>query len=145
MFVDAEAAGDDVVIIPRSDTVDWQGSVSGPPGEHSGSIWLELPPPFGNVEIDNWGGEGKTTSNSGSEEYDLPKLVPAGVVFRVAGQHVDNNGTCTGFVNLEIRGGITDSPIFYAALVLTLVFGALLGFALIPVFQAMIKAGIKGA
>jgi hypothetical protein len=145
LSVDAEAVGDDVVTIPRSDTVDWQGSFTGPPGEHSGSIWLELPPPFGKVEIDNWGGEGETTSNSGSEEYDLPKFVPAGVEFRVAGEHKDENGTCTGHVNMKIKGGITDSPIFYAFAVLTIVFGALLGFALIPVFQAMIKAGIKGA
>ena len=143
LFVDAEAVGDEVVTIPRKDTVSWEGSVAGPPGVHSGSIWIDLPPPFGSVEIDSWGGDGVTTSNSGDEEYDLPKFVPAGVTFKVAGTHTDDNGTCTGYVNIKIKGGITDSPIFYGAAVLTIAFGAMLGFSLVPVFQGMVKSGIR--
>ncbi len=145
VFVDAQAIGDEVVTIPRKDSVAWEGSVTGPPGEHHGSIWLELPPPFGSVEIDSWGGDGVTTSNSGVDEYDLPKFVPAGVEFRVAGEHVDDNGTCTGYVNVKIEGGLTDSPIFYGAAALTIVFGAVLGFSLVPVFQSLVKAGIRRA
>ncbi len=114
--VDATTIGDEVVTIPRRDTVDWQGSVSGPPGVHSGAIWLELPPPFGTVEIDSWGGSGVTTSNVGSEEYDLPKLVPAGVTFTVAGEHHDANGTCTGYVNLKIDGSPLSSPLTWVSL-----------------------------
>ena len=49
LFVDAETVGDEVVTIPRKDTVSWEGSVNAPPGVHHGSIWLELPPPFGSV------------------------------------------------------------------------------------------------
>ena len=143
LFVDAEAVGDEVVTIPRKDTVSWEGSVSAPPGVHHGAIWLELPPPFGSVQIDSWGGEGVTTSNFGDEEYDIPKFVPAGVEFRVAGEHIEENGTCTGYVNIKIKGGLTDSPVFYAAAALTIAFGAMLGFALVPVFQAIVKSGFR--
>ena len=65
LTVDA-ATVDGVVTVPRSDTVDWQGSVAAPPGAYSGSVWVELPPPFGQVEIDAWSGDSQTTSNSGS-------------------------------------------------------------------------------
>ncbi len=133
--VDATAIGDEVVTIPRSDTVDWQGSVSGPPGDHSGSVWLELPPPFGTVEIDSWGGSGVTTSNSGSEEYKLPKLVPAGVTFTVAGEHVDANGTCTGYVNLQVEGSALSSPITWVSLAGTVGTGAGMAMLLKPLFR----------
>lgn len=144
--VDAIAIGDEVVTVPRSDTVDWMGSVSGPPGEHSGAIWLELPPPFGTVEIDNWGGSGETTSNSGSEDYDLPKLLPAGVIFTVAGEHSDANGNCTGYVNLKLEGSALSSPITWVSLAATVGLGAALFMLLKPLFQGngMGLGGILG-
>ncbi|MDO8362833.1 MAG: hypothetical protein Q7V88_08045 [Actinomycetota bacterium] len=133
--VDAAAIGTEVVTIPRSDTVDWQGSVSGPPGVHHGSIWVELPPPFGSVEIDSWGGQGVTTSNSGAEEYDLPKIVPAGVEFQVVGEHVDANGTCSGSVRLRVSGGAFDSPLVYVSLLGTVGTGAGAALMLRPMFR----------
>ena len=75
--VDARAVGDALVVVPRSDTVDWQGSVAAPPGAYSGSISVELPKPFGTLEIDSWAGNSQTMSNAGTHEYDLPSLVPA--------------------------------------------------------------------
>ena len=146
IFVDAQAVGEDVVEIPRKDVVDWSGSIAAVPGDGGGSVWLELPPPFGTLEIDSWTTTGTNSSNSGTNDYDLPKFVPANVEFTVAGEHTDSvNGTCTGHVTIKIKGGITDSPVFYAAAVMTIAIGALLGFSLVPVFQAIIKSGIKGA
>ncbi len=92
---------DGVITVTRSDTVAWQGSVAGPPGEYSGSVWVELPPPFGQIEIDSWSGESVTTSKSGVHEYDLPSVVLAGVEFVVGGEHTDANGGLA-FVALDL-------------------------------------------
>jgi len=131
--VDAETA-DGVVTVPRSDTVSWEGSVAAPPGEYSGSVWVELPPPFGQVEIDSWSGNSQTTSNRGVYEYDLPALVPAGVEFVVGGEHTDANGSCSGSVTMEIDGGPFSSPLTAVSLVGTALTGAGMALALRPLF-----------
>ena len=122
--VDARAVGDALVVVPRSDTVDWQGSVAAPPGAYSGSISVELPKPFGTLEIDSWAGNSQTMSNAGTHEDDLPSLVPAGVEFTVSGSHVDQNGTCSGSVRMEVEGGPFDSPLTAVSLVGTAATGA---------------------
>jgi hypothetical protein len=133
--VDAAAIGDTVVVIPRSDVVDWQGSVAAPPGAYSGSISVELPPPFGEVEFHSWSGDSDTLSSAGDEDYDLPWLVPAGVEFQVSGSHTDENGTCSGFVNLEIDGGPFDSLAAPISLVGTVATGAGLLATIRPLFR----------
>ena len=137
LIVIAETEGG-VYTIPRSDTVAWEGSVAGPPGEHSGSVSVDLPPPFGEVVVDDWGGEGETTSNSGAHEYDLPSLVPAGVEFEVFGQHSDENGSCSGTITFEIDGGPFDSPVTPIALGGTALFAILTGLVLKPMFTRVI-------
>ena len=143
LSVDASETG--VVTIPRKDTVDWQGSVGGPPGAYAGSIWLELPPPFGKVEIDSWDGNSTNSENSGSKEYNIPKLVPAGVEIKVAGEHKDDNGLCSGSVRLQIKGGSFDSPVIWGALVLTALAGGPLALVVIAMVKAIVGAGLKGA
>lgn len=133
--VDAAGIGDQVVEIPRSDTVDWQGSVSGPPGEYEGAIGLDLPPPFGEVGIDDWSGDSDSTSNAGVRDYDIPSFVPAGAEFKVLGHHNDENGTCSGYVRLEIKGGPFDSPAAPISLVATAATGAGLLGTLRPLFR----------
>lgn len=135
--VDA-ATATGVVTIPRKDTVDWQGSVAAPPGAYHGSVWVELPPPFGKVEIDSWKGDSQTTSNSGTHEYSLPKLVPAGVEFTVAGEHADQQGTCSGSVTVEVDGGAFDSPLAPISLAGTAVTGAGALWALRPLFRRVV-------
>ena len=122
--VDAATVGGDLVTVPRSDTVDWQGSVAAPPGEYSGSISVELPKPFGTLEIDSWSGNSQTMANAGAHEYDLPSIVPAGVEFTLVGEHVDQNGTCSGWVRMEVDGGPFDSPLTAVSLVGTAATGA---------------------
>lgn len=135
--VDAEGIGDDVVEISRSDTVDWQGAVAAPPGVYSGTISVDLPPPFGKAEIDSWEGDSESTSNFGAEEYDLPSLAPAGVEFRVVGSHTDENGSCSGYVNLQIEGGPFDSALAPISLAGTVLTGAGAAAALRPLFRRL--------
>ena len=137
LSVDAEAIGDDVVTIPRSDTVDWQGSVTAPPGVYSGTIGLDMPPPFGDIQIDTWDGDSQATGNAGARDYDLPSLVPAGVEFRVVGSHTDANGSCSGYVNLKVKGGPFDSPLVFISLAGTLITGAGAVLLLRPMFKGV--------
>jgi hypothetical protein len=136
--IDARTAGDTVFTVPRKDTVSWEGSVPAAPGAYSGSIKVDLPPPFGSVTIDSWSGDSETTSNTGVEEYDLPSLVPAGVEFRVSGEHRDDNGTCSGYVLLEIDGGPFDSPVAPVSLALTAASGAGFFAAIRPLFRRVV-------
>jgi len=124
LVIDAATAGDTVFVVPRSDTVNWTGTVTGAPNTYSGTIAVDLPPPFGTWTIDSWSGNSTTTSNSGEEDYKLPGLVPGGVTFKVYGQHQDSNGLCKGFVNLQVEGGALNSPITWGALALTGILGA---------------------
>ena len=127
-----------VYTIPRSDEVIWEGSVAGPPGEYSGGISVDLPPPFGKVEVDSWSGDSQSTSNSGTHEYDFPSLVPAGVEFTVSGEHFDENGGCSGSITIKIDGGPFDSPIAPISLGGTAVFALLTGLVLKPLFAKVI-------
>jgi hypothetical protein len=138
LTIDATTAGDQLFTVPRSDSVAWTGSVAGPPGTYSGSISVDLPPPFGTVTIDSWKGDSQTTSNSGIEKYDLPKLVPAGVEFRVVGNHTDANGVCSGYVRLQIDGGPFDSPITPISLAMTAITGGGFAAALWPLFRRVV-------
>jgi hypothetical protein len=135
LTVDAEGIGDDVVEVPRSDTVDWQASVAAPPGVYSGTISVDLPPPFSELKIDSWDGQSDNTANAGSKDYDFPSLVPAGVEFRVVGSHTDENGSCSGYVNLKIEGGAFDSALTPISLAGTVLVGAGLVFTVRPLFK----------
>jgi hypothetical protein len=130
-----DATTTEVIIVPRADTVQWQGSVAAPPGPYTGSVWVELPPPFGRVEIDSWSGDSQTTSNSGAHEYELPSLVPAGVDIVVGGEHNDQNGTCSGSVTVQIDGGPFSSPLTAVSLAVTAAAGVGMAALLRPLFR----------
>jgi hypothetical protein len=133
--VDAATVGNDVVTIPKTDTVDWKGSVSAPPGAYSGNIALDLPAPFGTLQIDSWGGNSQSTGNAGSRHYDLTSWVPAGVEFKVFGEHTDENGYCKGYVRLKVDGGPFDGPVAPISLAATLGTGLGLFGVLRPLFR----------
>jgi hypothetical protein len=99
-----------------------------------------MPPPFGAVRIDSWKGNSQATENGGAKKYNLPKLVPAGVEFKVEGSHTDENGFCTGYVNLKIDGGPFDSPLTPVSLVATLASGAGLFGVIRPLFKKVVAA-----
>ena len=135
--VNAKDVGSTTVTIPRKDTVNWTGSVNVPPTTRSyeGFVAVKLPPPFGDVTIDSWKGASNSVSNSGAHEYSLPKMVPAGVVFTVHGQHVEAAATCVGSVAVQIEGGLFDSPIAPISFALTAVAGAGFAAAIWPLFR----------
>ena len=133
--VDAQQIGDQLVKIPRSDTVDWKGSVKKPPGGYSGEVSIDLPWPFRGWQIDSWKGNSKNPGTSGAKKYNLPSWVPAGAEFKVTGSHTDENGTCSGYVKLEIDGGPFDSPAAPISLVATVATGAGLFGTIRPLFR----------
>jgi hypothetical protein len=136
--VDAATVGGKVITIPRTDTVDWEGSVTAPPGKYSGSVSVALPPPFGDWTVDSWKGDSQTTSNTGKHHYDLPTLVPAGVEFTVNGNHTDANGTCVGTVHVKLAGGVFDSPLAIVSLAGTGVTGLGAALLLRPLFRRVV-------
>jgi hypothetical protein len=134
-----DARSDDILTVARSDTVDWQAAVESAPGTYRGSIWLELPPPFGRVEIDSWSGTTSTRATSGTEQYTLPKAVPARARFTLGGEHVDDHGTCTGELSLRLAGNPFTSPITWIGLGGTAASGVGLVSVLRPVFARVIR------
>jgi hypothetical protein len=123
--VSQQLSPDDVITIPRQDTVSWSGTVLGPaPGTArtvDGRVSLRLPPPFGSVAIARWSGPTTATDKSGTYAYNLPSLVPAGVVLGLDASH-DEGGArhCSAQVGLIIAGGMFDSPVIWLDLVLLL-------------------------
>ena len=108
--VDSTTADPDAVIeVPRSDSVAWTTLLAGPPAgterQIAGSLRLALPFPLGSVSIDEWSGPSTTVTDSGTRDYDLPAVVPAGVVFQVRGEHYENGALfCTGSALMRIAG-----------------------------------------
>jgi hypothetical protein len=129
--VSSDADPGEVIEIPRADQVAWTGQVVGPqPGRErptAGSILLQLPAPLGRITVNRWDGNGVNVEASGTESYDLPALVPAGVVFTLHGEHREGGQVfCTGTAQLRIAGGPFDSPLIWVALAGTALFGGLL-------------------
>lgn len=117
--VDITEPLDDVLVIPRSDTVQWTGSTPATGGPYAGSVTVNLPFPLGSVEIESWSGTLRTNSGSGTETYDLPAIVPGGVEFDVSVVHTDAAGTCAGSVRMKIEGGAFGGVVTPIALVAT--------------------------
>lgn len=128
--LDADHPLDDVVVVPRSDTVQWSGSSPATSGTYAGSVSVDLPFPLGAVEIEQWSGTIVTNTNAGTDTYDLPSVIPGGVEFVVSATHTDTAGTCAGSVRVKIEGGAFGSALTPVALVVTLVLaGAALAIA----------------
>ncbi len=136
LVVDATQTG--TVTIPRSDTVQWVGSVPAAPGAYEGSVTILLPKPFGELTIDEWSGTSSSTSNQGIEEYDLPAAIPAGMPITVHGRHVDANGVCAGRVTFQLEGSPLKSPITWVALGGTALSGAAMVALARPMFRRIV-------
>lgn len=122
-----DVAGDQLITVPRDLALDWRAGSESPPGAYRGEIWIEAPSLFGpgRIALDEWAGDSRTTSNAGDTEIDIPDLVPGGVEFAVAAEHVDQNGVCAGRVRLQVEGSIWNL-VTIVSLVATLVSGGLL-------------------
>jgi hypothetical protein len=112
---------DDIVEVPRADEVSWSGRVEGPAVGTSrnvaGRVALQLPPPLGAVDIADWGGAATEVQRSGTYAYDLPSLVPSGVVLDLLANH-DEGGQrqCTAHLRVMVAGGPFDSPLIWVVL-----------------------------
>lgn len=127
--LDADRARDDVVVVPRSDTVRWSASTPATSGTYSGSLKLALPFPFGSVQIESWSGEVQSNSNSGTEDYELPSIVPSGVAVELSATHTDEAGTCAGSQVLEVEGGPWSTATVISLVVTLVLAGAMLAVA----------------
>jgi hypothetical protein len=118
-----DAVSTDFAKLPRKGDVKWHGSVPVPPTKRVavGEVKIKFPWPVGDVEIGNWGKDGKTTSsngNSGTYHYDLPQAI-AGIKVLVHGRHQEPSGVrCSGSVVVQLEG---TSPLAWGSLALTIV------------------------
>jgi hypothetical protein len=116
----------EVIEVPLSDTVHWQGEIADVSGErdYSGFVEVDLPWPLGSATVDTWSGTTEETGNSGDKSYDLPSAVPRGVEFEVSGQHSeDGSVVCSGTVKVKVEGSAFDSPLAPVALGGTVISG----------------------
>ena len=100
-----------------------EGLRSGP-GDQAravGEVQVKFPWPVGDVEIGNWGKDGKQTgsnANADTYNYDFPELI-AGVKVLVHGRDQEPNGVvCRGAVVVQIQG---TSPLAWISLALTVI------------------------
>jgi len=133
-IVSTERNPDDVIEIPRKATVNWSGRVVGPQAGTErpidGEVFIDLPPLLGGITLGQWNGRGSNVEKSGVYDYDLPSIIPAGVVFTVVGEHAENGKVhCDGEADLMIKGGPFDSPLIWVALVGLLLSGVMTALA----------------
>jgi hypothetical protein len=139
-----EASGDhdpsDVIDIPRSDTVAWQGNIkgyalgaTGPSRSIDGDVKLDLP--IGSATIDSWSGDSVRYANEGEHSYDLPSVL-TGIKMKLRGEHRENDAVvCSGSVYVKIAGSVWSNPLSYAAIGLLVISAVMLFFAGKPVFK----------
>lgn len=139
-----EASGDhdpnDVIEVPRADTVAWQGNIKGyalgadgPSRAIAGAVKLDLP--IGDATIDSWGGTSVRYANEGEHKYNFPSVL-TGIKMKLHGEHRENGSVlCSGSVYVKIAGSVWSNPLAYAALGLLVISAGMLFFAGKPVFK----------
>jgi hypothetical protein len=121
--VSYNAVTTDFAKIPRTGDVKWKGSVPVPATKRLavGEVQVKLPWPVGDIEIGNWGKDGKRTgsnASAGTYHYDFPQLI-AGVKAVVHGRDQEPGGVlCRGSVVVQIAG---TSPLAWVSVALTIV------------------------
>ncbi len=117
----------EVVVIPRSGTIEWTGVIDIPepssPRDASGHVDVKLPSPFGLVQVGTWSTSGTLIANSGTYTYDFPALL-SGFEVTVQGEHWEGtltpsgDPTCSAEVTLSLEG---TNPVGFVAGGLSLV------------------------
>lgn len=128
-----ETSGDhepsDVIEIPQSDTVSWEGSVGGAElgaevarREISGEVQVDLP--VGTTTIDDWGGSSVRAANAGDHDYKLPDVL-IGIEMTLHGEHrEDGEVVCSGSVSVVVEGDPMDNPLAIPGIAGMVLFGA---------------------
>jgi hypothetical protein len=128
--------------IPLSGTARYEGATPGG-GEGvevaerdiSGQVVIKTPPGLPDIELADawrWDGSGTGTFDAGTVDWDLPSVLPRGVPFRVEGYHAEDGTTiCEGWVDVQIEGGLFDSPLAPVSFAGTALAAAGLGLAMV--------------
>jgi hypothetical protein len=109
--------------IPRSGDVKWSGSVPVPATKRLavGEVQVKFPWPVGDVEIGQWGKDGKMTgsnANSGTYRYNFPVELE-GIKVLVHGRDQEPSGVlCKGAVVVQLDG---TNPLAWISLAITIV------------------------
>lgn len=105
-------------VIPLSGTATYQGTVvaSTTPRPIKGEVVIVTPPGIPDISVsDDWtwdDPEATGTDAGGSVSWDLPSFLPRGVPIRVEGYHQESGTTvCEGWIEIELEGGLWDSPL----------------------------------
>lgn len=122
--------------IPLQGTATYRGSVGDgqerDERNYDGKVVIKTPPGIPDVELTDewtWKGPGTGQSADGSVDWNLPSILPRGVTFRVEGFHQDDVVRCEGYVEVQVSGGLFDSPLAPAAFGGTALAGVGVGFA----------------
>jgi hypothetical protein len=137
--IDAE---DSEVVVPRSGSAQWEGSIETVTHNHSGEVVLEVGPM--SVGLGDWGpSENDNDEASANGVKEIPEIleqVPAGK-YDVSGFHQGDEGRCAGAVTVEVDGSPFDTIAGVVNAGLTLLTGALL---LIAMFAVSSKPSPRG-
>lgn len=135
-FIDAYADDPVTYEIPLAGSATYRGQVGSgadrAPRDFNGEVVIKTPPGIPDIELTSkwiWEGSGTGAADAGDVSWDLPRVMPRGVEFRVEGFHQDVPEFCEGFVTLKIAGSPLDSVLAPVALGATAVAAAGVGFA----------------
>ena len=124
--------------MPLSGSADYTGQVGDgnerDEREFNGQVVVKTPPGFPDLELTDawtWNGSGTRQSDSGTVTWDLPDILPRGAPFTVEGFHQDEGIRCEGSVQVEVEGGLFDSPLAPAALAGTALAMSGVGFSMV--------------
>lgn len=128
--------------IPLSGTARYEGATPGggegievPERQISGEVVIKTPPGIPDIQLTDawsWNEPATGTFDAGTVDWDLPSALPRGVPFRVEGYHAEEGITvCEGYVDVEVEGGLFDSPFAPVSLGGTALAAAGLGLAMV--------------
>ena len=108
-YVPRRIRGDEVVTIPKSATVHWEGSIVGGGRAQTRSNVayggdIEVTVAGFDVTVDRWRGTNGKPTGEGERGYDAGAL-PGGVVYRLHGSHRQGRVSCAGELLVELEGG----------------------------------------
>ncbi|MFN0027317.1 MAG: hypothetical protein ACKV2O_09090 [Acidimicrobiales bacterium] len=84
-----------------------------------GQVGLDLPPPFGLVNVARWSEPGSSRGEDGTYRYNLPRRwAPTGVTLRVQAEHTEPALRCAGALTVRLTGPAFGSFLRPVALVL---------------------------
>lgn len=104
-------ANDTTVKIPREGSAAYQGSVPAPPQQsYSGSVSVNVGGL--SIKLGDWGG-GQSMKNASAGTKDIPGAFQQALpgTYRVEGSHQQDGKSCSGYVDVEISGGLLSNPI----------------------------------